>query len=74
MDSQNHNKRRVIDLLTYRTERLQPRLDFGNPKPAGPTRLAVVRPFRVLTDREVAHRERMATFLAGQRSEVRTQR
>ena len=56
-------KGRVVDLLRYRSERTQPRLDFENAPLPGPARLGVVRPFRVLTDREVAHRERMVHFM-----------
>jgi hypothetical protein len=72
MDSMMLTKARVVDLLRYREGRAQPRLDFQErPKP----RLTLIQPFRPLTPREIAHRERMVRELGkGQRSEVKGQR
>jgi hypothetical protein len=57
----------IVDLLRYRQERGQRRLDFAGdssgPRPA----LAVVRPFRPLSAREVGHRERMVAFMASKK-------
>lgn len=61
------DKSKIVDLLLYRAEQRQRRLDFDTevrrPAPA----LATVSPFRTLTEREVAHRERMAGFLGSQK-------
>ena len=58
------DKSKIVDLLRYRTEQRQRRLAFDDePRRAMPS-LATVRPFRTLTAREVAHRERMAAFLS----------
>lgn len=55
-------KDRIVDLLRYRETRRQRRLDFSGDPPARQA-LAVVTPFRPLSDRQVAHRERMIQFL-----------
>jgi hypothetical protein len=62
----------VVDLLRYRLERAQTRLDFEGS--AGPRRpaLAPVSRFRPLTTGEIAHRRRMADFLG--KSEVKSQK
>ena len=73
MDQKRLSANRVVDLLLYRQERRQRRLDFENPPPRRPT-LALVTPFRTLTAREVAHRERMVKHMAGQRAEGKGQR
>ena len=67
MNSHAQTKAQVVDLLQYRRDRTQQRLDFSgerSPRPA----LALVRPFRPLSDREVAHRERMVQFMAKQKA------
>lgn len=54
--------RRVVDLLRYKQERRQARLDFepsSQPRPA----LAPVTPFRPLTAREIEHRTQMLRHL-----------
>jgi hypothetical protein len=53
---------RVIDLLRFKSNRAQRRLNFDaapEPRPA----LAPVAPFRPLTAREISHRERMMQHL-----------
>ena len=62
MNSHAETKAQVVDLLQYRQERRQQRLDFTgefSPRPS----LALVKPFRPLSQREVAHRERMVEFM-----------
>jgi hypothetical protein len=65
--SMDPSRANIVDLLRYRQERGQRRLDFtgdsSGPRPVW----AVVSPFRPLSAREVGHRERMVKFLAGQR-------
>ena len=56
-------KARVVDLLKFKAERGQRRLDFVN-EPAPQPRLGLVEPFRPLTARQVAHRQQMQQFLA----------
>jgi hypothetical protein len=63
MNSHSQTKAQVVDLLQYRRERSQQRLDFSGEREPQPA-LALVKPFRTLTEREVAHRERMAAFLS----------
>lgn len=62
MASIEETKSRVVDLLRYKAEHGQRRLDFAARQTA-PLRLAVVEPFRPLTARQVAHRQRMQSFL-----------
>ena len=78
MHTDHRTKALVVDLLRYKQERdpgsKDPGLHGADPglqrTSASPT-LAFVRPFRHLTAREVEHRQRMATFLGSQKSEVR---
>ena len=61
------DKSKIVDLLLYRAEQRQRRLDFDREqRPAVPA-LAVISPFRTLTQREVEHREKMVSFLASQK-------
>ena len=53
----------IVDLLQYRQSRPQRRLDFERESAVRPA-LAPVTPFRHLTPREVAHRQRMVRHLA----------
>jgi len=62
MDTDARNRALVVDLLQYRQRRLQRQLDFNAPGRPAPA-LAPVSPFRPLTSREIAHRQRMAAFL-----------
>jgi hypothetical protein len=62
MDAESLTKAQVIDLLTYKRRRQDGRLDFGSPVRPSPIQ-APVSPFRPLTARQVAHRQRMARFL-----------
>jgi hypothetical protein len=59
-------KHRVIDLLKYRAERTQRRLDFDG-KPERRPSLAPVTPFRPLSASDVSHRERMLRHLTSSR-------
>ncbi len=77
MSSQDLTSARVVDLLRYRQERDRRPLfaaDRATPRPA----LTPVSPFRPLTEREIRHRQRMATFLGmtpeSEKSEVRSQK
>jgi len=72
--SMDPSRANIVDLLRYRQERGQRRLDFTGGTPTRTPGLALVTPFRTLSEREVAHRQRMAAFLASQRSEVRVQK
>ena len=54
--------KRVVDLLRYKVDRPQRRLDFEETREAPPT-LAPVTPFRPLSAREISHRERMMRHL-----------
>ena len=73
MNSHAQTKAQVVDLLQYRRERSQQRLDFtGQPSPR--PALGLVTPFRPLSEREVAHRVRMVQFMTRQKSEVRSQK
>jgi hypothetical protein len=74
IDTDASVKSRIVDLLRYKAERGQRSLDFDGPPAPPRPRLAVVRPFRALTARELAHREQMVRHLEGQRSEVKGQR
>lgn len=56
-------KARVVDLLKFKSEHGQRRLDFAS-RPPSPPRLGVVQPFRPLSERQIAHRQRMQAFLA----------
>jgi len=62
MPSQHEIKGQLVDLLRYRAERTQQKLDF-TARPSGRPALALVRPFRPLTAREVAHRQVMVDFM-----------
>lgn len=62
MQTDHRTKAEIVDLLRYKQTQAQRRLDFTGPALPKPA-LAVVRPFRTLTSREVAHRQRMAEFL-----------
>ena len=73
MNSHAQTKAQVVDLLQYRRERTQQRLDFSGERSPRPT-LALVRPFRPLSEREVAHRVRMVQFMTRRKSEVRSQK
>jgi hypothetical protein len=57
---------RIVDLLHYKREREQRRLDFG-PDPAPTPSLAPVAPFRPLSADDVTHRERMLRHLTQSR-------
>jgi hypothetical protein len=57
---------RVVDLLRYRRERQQQRLNFSAGAGQTPS-LAAVTPFRPLSGREVTHRERMMRHLSRSR-------
>jgi len=73
MDSDSRNRALVVDLLRYRQTHRQRQLDHSGPgRPAAV--LAPVSPFRPLTSREIAHRQRMAKFMGGQRAEGKGQR
>ena len=64
MNSDGATKAQIVDLLRYKADRVQRVLDF-DATPASPrAQLAVVRPFRPLTAREVAHRQQMVRHLA----------
>lgn len=64
MNSEAAIKAQIVDLLRYKAERGQRMLDFdGSPTPPRAT-LAVVRPFRPLSAREVAHRQQMVRHLS----------
>jgi len=66
--SMDPSRANIVDLLRYRQERGQRRLDFTGDSSSGPRpSLAVVSPFRPLSAREVGHRERMVKFMEGQR-------
>ena len=73
METKGLSAERVVDLIRYKQERSQRRLDFDGARPSRPA-LAMVTPFRTLTAREVAHRERMVSHMAGQRAEGKGQR
>lgn len=53
---------RIVDLLRYKAERQQQKLDFNAAAPA--PSLATITPFRPLTEDAVKHRERMLSHLA----------
>jgi hypothetical protein len=75
MDSDAGIKAQIVDLLQYKAERGQRFLNFDGP--AAPPRpvLAAVRPFRPLSARELAHRQRMVRHLGiSQKLEVRSQK
>ena len=63
MASYDQTKSKVVDLLRFKTEHGQRRLEFSEPRPSAP-RLGLVEAFRPLTARQVAHRQRMQSFLA----------
>ena len=56
-------KARVVDLLKFKAEHGQRQLDFASHRPAQP-RLGIVEPFRPLSARQIAHRQRMQAFLS----------
>lgn len=62
MQTDHRTKAKIVDLLRYKQAQAQRRLGFTGPASPRPV-LAFVRPFRTLTPREVAHRQRMAAFL-----------
>lgn len=68
MLTHRQTKARIVDLLRYRETQRQQRLDF-NGEPSARPALAVVTPFRPLSDRQVAHRERMIEFLGRRQRE-----
>jgi hypothetical protein len=55
---------RVVDLLTYKREQHQRRLNFESTPPPSTPSLAPVTPFRPLTAKAVTHRERMIRHLS----------
>jgi len=55
---------RVVNLLSYKREQHQRRLNFEQAMPPPTPLLAPVTPFRPLTARSLAHRERMIKHLA----------
>ncbi|HXT70700.1 MAG TPA: hypothetical protein VN700_13140 [Vicinamibacterales bacterium] len=57
---------RIVDLLRYKAERQQQKLDF-NAAPATTPSLATITPFRPLSEDAVKHRERMMRHLSSTR-------
>ena len=66
MKRQGLSADKVVDLLRYRRERTQGRLNFDNAQERRPA-LALVTPFRPLSARELSHRERMMRHLTSSR-------
>ena len=64
MASFDETKSRVVDLLRFKAEHGQRRLNFIDERPRAP-RLGLVQPFRPLTSRQIEHRQRMQKFLQG---------
>ena len=64
METEARVKNRIVDLLRYKAERGQRSLDFDGPLPPPRPTLAAIHPFRPLTAREVAHRQKMIRHLA----------
>jgi hypothetical protein len=64
MNSEAATKAEIVDLLRYKADRVQRALNFDGPPAPPRAQLAVVRPFRPLTTREVAHRQQMVRHLA----------
>jgi hypothetical protein len=58
---------RVVDLLSYKREQQQRRLNFESTTPPPTPSLAPVTPFRPLTAKAVTHRQRMLGHLSGSR-------
>jgi hypothetical protein len=55
---------RVVDLLSYKREQHQRRLNFDQTTPPRTPSLAPVTPFRPLTAKAVTHRQRMLGHLS----------
>ena len=53
---------RIVDLLRYKAERQQQKLDFNSATAITPS-LATITPFRPLTEDAIRHRERMIKHL-----------
>ena len=67
MNTDAGTKAQIVDLLLYKASRGQRSLDFDGPTKPPRASLAVVRPFRPLSARELAHRQQMVRHLSSRR-------